>query len=697
MVDPAPPLIVRGACPHDCPDTCAWQVTVVDGVATKLAGDPDHPVTRGGLCAKVNPYLERVYSPERVLHPLRRVGAKGEGCFARVSWDEALDDIAARLRAVMAEGGPEAILPFSYLGALGLIQGSSLDRRFFARVGATRLVRAVCGGAGSAGVAAVNGATVGMLPEDLDRSRFIIVWGGNPIVTNLHVWPKILKAKARGATVVVIDPVRTRTAAAADWHIQPRPGTDAALALGMMRAIVDEGLHDGDYVAQYTLGFAALREQLADYPLDRVAALTGVPAEEIAHLARAYATTRPAAIRLLIGLEHHAHGASIYRAITCLPALTGAWRDYGGGLAYFTAGLHTAALNWDGVTMPALENPAVREVNMVQLGRVLTDPDLTPPVRALIVYGSNPMATMPNQGLIARGLVRDDLFTVVHEQFLTDTARYADYVLPATTQLEHADLMWSWGHAYLSLNTPAIAPLGEAVPTTELFRRLASRLGLTEPYLFASDEALIRTALASDHPWLAGITWERLREEGWARLRIPEPWLPFAEGGFPTASGKAEFFSAGLAAQGLDPLPAHIPAAHDGDDRYPLALITAKSALHFLNSSYANLPRHRKAEGEPRLLIHPEDAAPRGIADGDRVRVGNARGELYLRARVAPDIRPNVVSIPSGWWPSYSPGGYGANLLTPDGLSDAGGGGDFHDARVEVALAEPARTISAKS
>jgi anaerobic selenocysteine-containing dehydrogenase len=692
----AAPVVIRGGCPHDCPDTCAWQVTVDNGIAVKLVGDDAHPITRGGLCAKVNPFLERVYSPERVHYPLRRSGAKGTGAFERVSWDEALDEIASRLAAIV-DDDPTAIMPFSYLGAMGLVQGSSLDRRFFARIGATRLVRAVCGGAGGAGVSVVNGASLGMLPQDLDKSRFIIIWGGNPIVTNLHLWPVIRKAKANGATVVVIDPVRTRTAAAADWHIQPRPGTDAALALGMMRVIVDEGLHDADYIERHTVGFDALRERRADYPPERVAEITGIPASEIARLARAYATTRPAAIRLLIGLEHHANGAATYQAISCLPAITGAWRDHGGGLAYFTAELHFTALNADAVTMPELEDQAIRELNMVQIGRILTDDTLDPPIRALVVYGSNPMATMPNQGLVAEGLRRDDLFTVVHEQFLTDTARYADYVLPATTQIEQHDLMWSWGHAYLTLNQPAIAPVGEAVSTTELFRRLAARLGMSEPYLFTSDEELIRLALDSDHPWLAGITWERLREEGWARLNIPEPWVPYAEGGFPSPSGKAELFSQTRADAGLDPLPVYVPAVNGAADAYPLTLLTGKSALHFLNSSYANLPRHLKAEGEPRLLIHPDDAQPRRIADGDLVDVRNERGCLRLRASVAEGILPGVVAMPSGWWPSLSPGGASANLLTPDGLSDAGGGGDFHDARVEVEKARRSRTSEVES
>lgn len=680
------PTVVRGVCPHDCPDNCAWQVTVQDGVAIKLVGDAAHPITRGGLCAKVNPYLERVYSPDRVLHPLRRVGPKGSGDFEEVTWDEALADVAARLGPIIADD-PTAVLPFSYLGTMGLIQGASLDRRFFSHIGASRLVRAVCGGAGCAGVSMVNGNTLGMLPQDLDKSRFIIIWGGNPIVTNLHLWPLIRQAKAQGATIVVIDPVRTRTAAAADWHIAPLPGADAALALGMMRVIRDEGLADMDYVTRYTVGFEALCERLDDYPLDRVAELTGVPAEEIARLARAYATRQPAAIRLLIGLEHHAQGSAMYRAIACLPALTGAWRRLGGGLAYFTFELFQS-LNEAAIWMPELEDRSIRELNMIQLGRILTDPQLDPPIRALIVYSSNPLVTMPNQGLIARGLSRPDLLTIVHEQFLTDTARYADYVFPATTQLEHFELVPSWSHSYLALNQPAIAAAGESVPTTEFFRRLARALDLTDPYLFTCDEQIIQDALTSDHPWLQGITWERLLAEGWAKLSIPEPWIPHAEGDFRTPSGKAEFYAAHLAKSGIDPLPHYTPVAKRPEDNaYPLTLITAKSALHFLNSSFANLPRHLKAEGEPRLQIHPADAAARGIADGDRVTVRNDQGCLNLSAQIAEGVREGVVAMPSGWWPSLSPGGVSANLLTPDGLSDAGGGGDFHDARVEVAFA----------
>ncbi len=423
--------------------------------------------------------------------------------------------------------------------------------------------------------------------------------------------------------------------------------------------------------------------------LHRVAELTGLTVEEIVHLARAYATTQPAAIRTLIGMEHHANGAMTYRALACLPALVGAWRRRGGGMpdaAFF----HFAAINAAAVTMQELQDPSTRTVNMVQIGEALTNTELDPPIRALIVYSSNPATIAPNQNLVRRGLAREDLFTVVHEQFLTDTAAYADYVLPATTQVEQLDLMWSWGHTYLSLNQPAIAPLGEAVSNTELFRRLAGALGMDDGYLYTSDEDRIRAALNSDSPFLAGITFERLQAEGWAPLNIPQDWAPFVEGNFATLSGKCEFYAESAIASGIDPLPAFTPAhkmsVRDQElgNRYTLVLITAKSALHFLNSSYADLPRQLKAEGEPRLDIHALDAASRNISEGDQVCVYNDLGEVTLRARVGDLVRPGVVAMPSGWWASLSPGGASANCLTSDGLSDLGGGGDFHDTLVEV-------------
>ncbi len=676
--------VIPGACPHDCPDRCSWLVTVDNDRALKLVGDPEQPFTQGVLCAKVNHYLDRVYSPDRVLHPLKRVGAKGDAAFVRVSWDEALRDIAARFQQIIAEAGPTAILPYSYMGNQGTLQSASLDRRFFARLGATRLERNICSDAGGRGIVATMGATAGMLPEDIIHSRLIVLWGTNTVVTNLHLWPFIQKARDAGAQVVVIDPVKTRTATVADWHLQPLPGTDAALALGMMHVMVAEGLYDADYVARYTHGFEALCERLEAYEPARAAELTGLEAEEVVRLARLYATTRPAVIRPLVGMEHHAQGAMIFRTVACLPALSGAWRERGGGLLDFTAVLHYQAFNVSGVQMRHLEDRSIRKVNMVQLGRALTDPDMDPPIHGLVVYNSNPAAIAPNQNRVLQGLRREDVFTVVHEQFITDTARYADYVLPATTQVEHLDLLWSWGHTYMTLNRPAIPPQGEAVPNTELFRRLASHMGFDEPEFHESDEDLVRSVLSRDHPYSEGITFERLWQKGWAPLNLPNDWRPYAEGDFPTPSGKCEFEAAHLADLGIDPLPTYIPDETGDAERYPLCLITAKSTQHFLNSSYANMPRQLRAAREPRLDIHGDDAAARGIRDGDWVRIFNHRGEARLRAWVGDRVRPGVAAMPFGWWPVHSPGKVSANALTCDGLSDLGGGGDWHDTRVEV-------------
>lgn len=667
--------VIRGACPHDCPDTCAWEVTVEDGVATKLVGVKDHPFTRGGLCAKVSHFLERSYCPERLRQPLRRSGPKGSGSFEPVGWDDALDEIAGRLRSIVDEHGGEAVLPYSYAGTQGVVQGASMDRRFFAALGASRLQRSICGAAAAMGQLEANGSLVCMRPEDLEHSRLIVLWGTNTVVTNLHLWPIVRRARAAGARVVVVDPLRTRTAAAADWHVRPLPGTDAALALGLMHVVVTEGLHDADYVARHTEGFELLASELAGWSPDRAAVVTGVSADEIVALARDYATTRPTAIRRLIGVEHQLEGARIVRTIACLPALTGAWRDRGGGLLGTTAWAAWSGLDQWALERPDLEDVPTRSVNMVQLGRALTE--LDPAVRALVVYNSNPATTAPDAGRVARGLARDDLFTVVLEHFMTDTAAYADVVLPATTQIEHVDLVPSWGHTYLTLNRPAIAPVGEALPNTEIFRRLARRMGFADPCFEDSDEDLVRTALAGAREPLAGITFEQLERDGWAQAALPADWRPYADGGFDTPSGRCRLWSDDLP-PGYDP-----PMG----DEEPLVLMTVKSAHHFLNTQYANLPRHLAGEGEPLLELHPDDAEARSIADGDLVRVSNGRGELLAHARVGDVVRPGVVALPSGWWASHSPHGVAANALTTDALTDKGGGGAFHATRVDVARA----------
>jgi anaerobic selenocysteine-containing dehydrogenase len=681
--------MVKGACGHDCPDTCGWVVEVKDGVATRMSGDRDHPFTQGGLCAKVNHYLDRVYHPDRVLHPMKRVGAKGEGKFERVSWDAALTDIAARWQAVIADYGAEAILPYSSAGVQGLVQQESLDARLFGSMGATRLDRNICGAVAGAGMTATLGTGTGIDPEDIVHARFIVLWGTNTIVTNLHYWPFVTEARRRGAKLVVVDPIRTRTAEAADWHLQIKPATDAALALAMMHVIIRDGLVDLDYVARHAKGYDQLVERVKDYAPGAVAETVGLPAEVIEAFAREYATATPSLLRPLIGIEHHVNGAMQFRTLACLPVLTGAFRHRGGGIARSTHGLHFATLDVNAVIRPDVHTAGVRTLNMRDLGKDLCDATLDPPIKALMVYGANPMVSIPNQALIARGLARTDLFTVVHDLVMTDTARFADYVLPATSQIEHLDLSPAWGHLYLALNRPAIAPPGEAVSNTELFRRLARALGRTEPWLYDSDEAMIRAALATGHPWLEGISFDRLWEEGHVRLNRPEDWRPFAEGNFPTQSGKAELWSDALAAAGHDPLP------HAGDIRTGagLQLISGK-ALHYLNSSYAHVAIHRKRAGALFIELDASDAAARGLNEGDRVRVWNALGAVEADCRISTRVRPGVAWMPYGGLSDAGGAARSVNVLVAESPTDWGGGSGLYDVFVEVErVATPAMPI----
>jgi anaerobic selenocysteine-containing dehydrogenase len=685
MNSPADSQVVRGACGHDCPDTCGWEVEVRDGVAARLSGDPAHPFTRGTLCAKVNHYLERVYHPDRVLHPLRRAGGKGEGQFVRVTWDEALADIASRWQAIVAKSGAEAILPYSSAGTQGLIQTASLDRRLFGSMGCTNLERRICGGVASAGLTTAIGCGTGIDPEQVVHSRFIVLWGTNTIVTNLHYWPLIREAQRRGAKVVVVDPVRTRTAEAADWHLQIRPASDAALALAMMHVMIRDGLVDHDYVSRHAVGYDALVERVRQYSPHDVSQTVGLTVDEIERFAREYATTHPSLLRPLIGIEHHRNGAMQFRALACLSVLSGSWKHRGGGLARSTHALQFAVLDMDSVERPDVNAAGVRSLNMRDLGVDLCNRDLQPPVAALIVYGANPMVSMPNQERIREGLLREDLFTVVHDLFVTETARFADYVLPATSQIEHLDLSPAWGHLYLALNRPAIPPRGESVSNTELFRRLARALGRTEAWLFESDESMLRAALASGHPWLEGISYERLWEQGYARLNCPDDWRPFADGGFTTSSGKAELYSEPLQRQGHDPLPwaGDIPTG-DG-----LQLISGK-ALHFLNSGYSHMERHRRRAGELFIEIHPDDARMRRIATGDAVRVWNQRGEVRAMCAVSDRVRPGVAWMPFGGFVDAAGARRSVNVLTAEEPTDWGGGSGLYDAFVEVAPLAPA-------
>jgi len=652
-------------------------VTVENGVATQIRGDPDMPFTEGTLCTKVAHYLERTYAPDRLLYPQKRVGRKGEGKFRRITWDEALDEIAVRLKALAADN-PESILPCSYAGTMGMVQYMSMDRRFFHRLGASLLDRTLCSSAGKFGLKATLGGSVGMDPERFDEARLIILWGANPIVSNLHLWSRVQAAKRRGAKVIAIDPYRSLSAEKCTQHIALLPGTDGALALGMMHVLISEGLLDRDYIERYTLGFPQLEKRVLDEYSPQWAARTcGISVEEVVQLAREYGTAKPAAIRLNYGMQRHAGGGIAARTIACLPALTGAWRDPAGGIVLTTADFY-------GFDHAALERPDLlggrrpRVINQSKLGDALTGAE--PPVRMTIVYNNNPVAVCPDSEKVIAGFSREDLFTVVMDHFQTDTADYADILLPATTQLEHHDVHKSYGHLYMLANNPAIAPLGESLPNSEVFRRLAARMGFDEPCFRDSDEDICRTALK-------GVDWDRLKETGWQKLDVPERFAPFAQGGFPTPSGKCELYSAALKKQGIDPLPFYNPPAEvdnpELEQRYPLAFISPP-ARNFLNSSFANIARFRSLEREPHLDLHPKDAAERGIADGDMVRVFNDRGSQRLRARVNGKPRPGVVVAPSVWWKKYAPDGRNANNLTSQRTSDLGGGATFYDCRVQV-------------
>ncbi len=682
--------VVRAACPHDCPDTCAMQITVENGVAVKVEGAKDHPFTAGTLCTKVARYLERTYSKDRLLFPLKRVGAKGRSEFGRISWDEALATIAGKFEAIAADD-PQGILPYDYAGTMGCVQWHSMGKRLFHRLGASLLERTICSSAGKAGLKITLGGSFGMDPERFDEAKLILIWGSNPIVSNLHLWSRVQEAKRRGAKVIAIDPYRSLTAEKCHEHIAPLPGTDAALALGMMHVIIGEDRFDREYVQKYTLGFEQLRERVKDYPPEKVAGITGLPAEKIVTLAREYAGTKPAAIRLNYGLQRHAGGGMAVRSIACLPALTGAWRDPAGGVVLSTAGffgMNQAALERPDL-LPRISDKPPRTINMVEIGDALLE--ARPPVRALYVYNSNPVAVAPDSRKVIKGFSREDLFTVVHDQFLTDTCDYADIVLPATTQLEHYDIHTAYGHLYVIANSPAIAPLGEALPNSEVFRRLAARLGFTEDCFRDSDEDICRQALESSNPNMQGIEWESLKARGWQRLNVPERFAPFARGGFATPSGKCEFYSETAKGMGMDPLPAYIPPRESAQSnpglakKYPLALISPPNR-HFLNSSFANMPFAIAEAKEPSLDIHPGDAAARGVKDGDTVRIVNDRGSFTARARVSQRAREGVVVALSVWWKKLAADGRNANEVTSQALTDIGRGATFYDCLVEVTL-----------
>jgi len=676
---------IHGACPHDCPDTCAWQVTVnEEGVATELRGNSDHPFTRGNLCTKLKRYTDRVYHKDRILYPLVRNGRKGDGEFKRISWEKAIEIIIGKLQNGVKRHGPLTAMPSNFAGTIGMLQRYAGDQ-FFAKLGATGVERDICGNVSYEAVGYSVGTGDIVLPEDLEHSRYIVIWGNNSAVTNVHLWGgAIRRARKKGAKIVVVDPIKTPTAAHADWHIQIKPGTDAALALGMMHVIVKENLHDKDYVKKYTLGFEKLCERIKEYNPYIVSEITGLMVEDIRTLAREYATTKPAVLRLMVGMERYSNGAMNVRAVTCLPALVGAYKELGGGICQFTVNLMFEALDHGVVFAPEELPQPKRTTHLNQLGKALTNTDLSPPITWLMVYNLNPVVTLPNQNLIIEGLKRENLFTLVHEQFMTETAKYADIVLPATTQFEHWELMPSWGHTYVSLNPPAIKPLGEAVSNTELFRMLSKAMGFKEPYLLSSDEERIRQILNTQSELASDISFDNLMETGWAKLNLPEDWRPRAKGNFTTPSGKCEFYSETLEKAGYDPLPTYTPVVQNKSDKdYPLHLVSAKTS-HFLNSEYVNLPHKGTRNHFPQMQINEIDAAARGIREGDNVRIFNALGEVEVKAKVSSDTATGVVYMPFNWWMSSTLNGSSVNALTPDGLSELNKGSNAFDAKVEI-------------
>ncbi|MEV0621609.1 molybdopterin-dependent oxidoreductase [Nonomuraea sp. NPDC050404] len=659
-------LRVLGACPLDCPDGCSWVVTVENGEAVKLRGNPDHPYTRGALCVKVNRYLEQTRAGDRILYPMRRVGPKGSGRFERISWEEALEEISVRLRGIVEEHGGQAIWPYLGTGTLGYLQGCEgvAGRRFWNTLGASKHWLNICSSAGNSGLFRTNGTPAGMDPENFALSKLILLWGTNTLTSGHHLWKFIQDARANGAHIVAIDPIRTRTADQADEHLAIRPGTDAALALGLLNVVLAENAQDEEFLAEHTEGWDDFREEILRHPVERVAEITGIPAESVHRLGMRLAHTRPTALRATHGLQRHAGGGTALRTIAAIPGVTGDWRHPGGGLAFSTSGhVH---LNIDR-RQDLLAEP-VRTLVMTKLASQLDES-----VKCLWVYAANPVGSSPDANAIRRRLMREDLFTVVMEQFPTDTVDYADIVLPATMQTEHHDLHAGYGHLYLMWNEQAVRPPGECLSTTETFRRLAAHMGMTEPSLYDSDLELAEQLLTSGHPSLEGITLDRLRKEGWVRMNYPQPFAPFAEG-FPTRSGRLRFPQPGKAY-----VPSHTATAGQGT----LTLVTPASHT-FLNTTFGNNPELRRRAKDPVVLVNPADAAARGLSHGQRVRVHNDGGEFQADVEISDRVSAGVVASTKGRWPKLSPGGANPNAVVAERDGDMGMGPAYHDNLVEI-------------
>lgn len=704
----APKQTYFGGCPHDCPDTCAMVYEVEDGKLLGVSGRSDHPMTRGGLCVKVDDYEKRHYHPDRVLYPLRRTGRKGDGQFERISWDEALDEITARWKSIIDEHGPQAIIPYSYAGHQGLINGLNGGDAFFNRLGATVCERTWCGVGASTAWVLTNGPSAGMDPESFAHSKFIVIWACNSVSSNLHHWHFVKEAQKRGAKVVVIDSYKSRTAKLADWHLAPKPGTDGAFAMAVINSIIEQGLTDKAYVADHTLGFDELAARAKSRTPEWAADITGISADDIRTFAREFATTKPAAIRMGVALEKHFGGGQTIRAVCCIPALTGAWRDVGGGILQMPFWEHPYKL--DVICQPEFIPEGTRVVNNLQIGRALNgEMALDPPIKSIMCWNSNPVTQAPECDKIVEGLLRDDLFVVSAEHFISDTASYADIVLPATMGAEIEDIILTWGHNYLTYNTKCIEAPGETVSNREIFRRLAARMGFEEDCFKWSDDECLQRFVDWDAPSCKGIDLNYLRKNGYARLSIdtPDKHTPHRDGNFPTPSGKCEFLSE-TAAQGnfvvaafrqmyeafqpgepLDTLPDYVPpresAASDPAlaKKYPLNILSPKSHA-FLNSCYANMDQKLKKQGEQFVLISDHDANKRGISAGDRVAVFNERGTFEALANVTADVNPGVVVATLGYWRQLNKGT--VNVISSAEFVNMGHASTFSDNLVQIEL-----------
>ena len=699
-----------GGCPHDCPDTCSMVFEVEGEKLISVHGNKNHPATRGGLCVKLKDYEKRHYHPDRILYPMRRTGPKGSKQFERISWDEALDEIVDRWKAIIAGYGPQAIIPYSYLGHQGLVHGLNGGDAFFNRLGATVCERTFCGEGSATAWVLTHGPSGGMDPESFVHSKYIIIWGCNSVSTNLHHWHFVQEARKRGAKVVVIDAYKSRTAKQADWHIAPRPGTDGALAMALINTIIEEDLIDRDYVDQYTVGFDELAGRASTRTPEWAAGITGIPAEDIRTLAREYAGTKPAAIRIGVALERHYGGGQTIRAACCLPAITGAWREVGGGMYQMTFWEHPYKL--DVICRPDFIPTGTRVVNNLQIGRALTgEMELDPPIMSMMCWNSNPVTQAPECDKIVKGLLRDDLFLVSAEHFISDTAAYADIVLPASMGAEMEDIILSWGHNYLTYNTRCVASPGEAVPNNEIFRRLAARMGFEDERFKWTDSECLENFVDWDSPACEGIDLDYLRKHGFARLNIgsPDERAPHREGNFPTPSGKCELKSE-TAAKGnfvvgpfrqmyedmqpgepLDTLPDYVPNRESAQSspelakKYPLSIVSPKSH-GFLNSCYANMKHKIEGQGEQFVLINRADAEPRGIKEGGRVRVFNDRGAFEGDARITDDVNPGVIVATLGYWRQLTRGT--VNIISSAEFVNMGHAPTFSDNLVQVEAAD---------